>query len=130
SHFLYPVKAAILHEQPLVIIRVDIDYNRDPGCLQADQDQAGFVGADSGPALTFEPGIDDRAGPAQTGLRGQDAIVAAVASDVFHFIADVEEACAALARVDIDVRDVAMLGEMRPEGDGGGVAVPDAEIDI
>ena len=59
-----------------------------------------------------------------------DAVLAAVEMEVFDLVADVLQSRPGRAEAEIHVGEIAVLGDMEADADGGGIAGADLDVDI
>ena len=95
-----------------------------------DQRQLSFVLANGGLALAVEGGIEERELPGGRGFFGEEAVAAAFDMQVLGFIACLVNGGEAGADVEVDVGEERVLGNVKTDGDSGGIAVADFEIDV
>ncbi len=124
------LEPAVLHPQLIRIVRIDVDRHGHVTERVPDEREAGHVLANRGVALAVEHRVQQRELPERRRVVGEDAVTAAVEMQVFRFVADLGERGEARADVEIHVTQVAVLGDMETDRDGGRVAVADLEVDI
>ncbi len=124
------LEPAVLRPELVVIVRVDIDADRNITERVANEGQARLVLADGRFALAFEQRIDECELPGRRRLVGEDAVTSTVELQVLRVVSDLGERGQARAGVEVHVAQVRMLRRMKADADGRRVAVADLEIDI
>ncbi len=124
------LETRVLDPQLFVVMRIDVDGLRHIAETVVVEGEASFVLADGGLALSFKGGIEQRELPAGRRLDGHDAVVAAVEMEIFGFVADVLERGKAGLDMEVHVGEEAVLRNVEADGDRGGVAVAEVEIDV
>ena len=124
------LEVAVLKEEAVSHVLFAQDRDRRALDFHVYDGKAGVPGQDRSFLLPLEICVHHGYGPAGRRDIGTDAVTCPEELYVLQFVAGIVQAGEAVTAVDGNMADDSVLGEMRAEGNGHGITLLDAEIDV